>query len=203
VVEIVKKPLPKKKKEPPIKVSSYEEAEKIIYEQIKAGKNIREILQMEFSINGVEKKYNPYQIKKIKEKFEPNNESNNKDPDKASVFALLKKGFSPCDVVIKTNLSPEFVQKTYQEFLEFEGKQVVPKQTIQNLLNLGTTYARCNNLQDLHWLLKGAIANAKDFFKLNFNCVGCGQPLFIDDELIEAARKYLEKHWRHNTCWEN
>ncbi len=82
----------------------------------------------------------------------------------------------------------------------FDSRTIHSHQFLCNSQFRGYNMAACNNLQDLHWLLKGAIANAKNFFKLNFDCAGCGEPMWIDDELIEAARKYLEKHWRHNNC---
>ena len=191
------------KQEQPLQNMTLEQAEKIILEQLKAKKNMKDIVKMKFLIDGVETGFNINKIGQIKEKHMPKINLDHRDLDKAVCFKFFKRGFSPSDVVIKTNLSPDFVQKGYQEFLEFEGNQVVDKKTIQDLFNLGSTYAPCNNLQDLSGVLNVVIPNAKLFSKLQVGCLGCGELMYIDEVLIESARKHLEKHWRHTNCWEN
>ena len=83
-----------------------EEAEKLIFEQIKQGKNPREISQLEIPIDGVVRKFNINQIHKIKEKFSPKIQEKHRDPDKAWLFNYSKKAL----FLLRLLLKPNFLQ---------------------------------------------------------------------------------------------
>lgn len=194
----------KNTKEQSIEVNSFDEAEKIVYEQIRTGKNTREISQMTFIINDITKRYNPHQIRQIKDKHIQKSNNNNLDPEKALCFKLFKNGFSPSDVVIKTKLAPQFVQKAYQEFLEFEDKEVFSKKEIQDLYDfVKMKMGWGKSLKDIKFIFKILFHHHDDYMKLFFDCVGCGEPMDIDDKMLAYARNYLAKNWRHKECWEN
>jgi len=178
-----------------------EEAEKLVFEQIKQGKNPREISQLEISIDGIVRKFNINQIHKIKEKFSPKIQEKHRDPDKALAFQLFKKGCFPIEVVIKTKLPSEFVQKAYEEFLEFEGKQVVPKAEIQDLYDfVKSKWWPCKNLLDVKNFIKKSIPYKDKYLELIFDCKECGYPLYPEGEMLDHARNYLANNFVHSEC---
>jgi len=178
-----------------------EEAEKLIFEQIKQGKNPRDISQLEIPIDGIVRKFNINQIHKIKEKFSPKIQEKHRDPDKALAFQLFKKGDLPIEVVIKTKLPSEFVQKAYEEFLEFEGKQVVPKIEIQDLYNFTKkNWMPCNSLLDVKLFFKKIIPYKDKYLELVFDCKECGRPFYPEGEMLDHARNYLANNFVHSEC---
>lgn len=178
-----------------------DEAEKLIFEQIKQGKNPREISQLEIPIDGIVKKFNINQIHKIKEKFSPKIIEKLRDPDKAVAFKLFKKGYPSIEVVIKTKLPSEFVQKAYEEFLEFEGKQVFFKNEIQDLYEfVKKNWWPCDSLLDVKNFLKQLIPLRNKYLELLFDCEKCGYPIYPEGELLDDARNYLAQHYVHPEC---
>jgi len=138
----------KKKQETKIihKCTTLDEAEKIVYNELLTGANHRAITQMEFQINDKIKRFNISQISQIRQKNEPKLETNHKDPDLAHVFKLLKQGLNPVDVIIKTELSHEFVQKAHQQYLEFTNSEVIHKSVLKNLFTDAKRYRPCEQL---------------------------------------------------------
>ena len=178
-----------------------EEAEKLIFEQIKQGKNPREISQVEFPIDGIVRKFNINQIHKIKEKFSPKIQEKHRDPDKALAFQMFKKDCLPIEVIIKTKLPSEFVQKAYEEFLEFEGKTVVSKNEIQDLYSfVKGDWWPCENLHNVKLFLKKSIEYRDQYLELVFDCKECGYPLYPEGEMLDHARNYLANNFVHSEC---
>ena len=185
-----------KKKESSITVASIEEAEKIVYEQIKAGRNPREILQMEFIINGISKRFNPYQLKKIKEKYETKNKPDNADPDTALLFELFSKSVTPEQVVIQTKFNPQFVKHSWEQYLEMVSLQPVPKEVMKKLFHYGNTQIiPCNTYDRLLEAFSGAVVAAKELNRFYFPCSGCGVPVMLGEEIINKTIKWMQSKW--------
>jgi len=96
--------------------TTLQEAKKIVYAKLCQNINPKEITQIPFLIDEKVTRFNPAQIRKIREEFEPKIEQNNRDPDKVLVFKLFKKGVSPIDVIIQTGLPSKYVEAAYQEY---------------------------------------------------------------------------------------
>ena len=189
------------KQEQPLQNMTLEQAEKIILEQLKAKKNMRDIVKMKFPINGVETGFNIDQIRQIKEKYIPKINLDHRDSDKAYCFKLFKKGLSPTEVVIKTNLSPEFVQKAYQEFLEFEEKEVFPKNEVRDLYEfLKNDGWSCSSLLDIKNILVELIPCYEKYMQLLFHCEKCGTVFYPEGKLLDDARNYLAQNYGHSEC---
>jgi len=193
---MVKKTKSKKKKIHPIQVSSYEEAEKIIYEQIKAEKNPREISQMEFIINGVSKKHNPQQIRKIKEKFEPKDKSDNTDSDTALLFELFSKDIRPEDAVIQTKFYSKFVKQVWEEYLDMVGKETIPKEVIKKLFEYGSTEIRpCDTFDKLLRACDGLVESAKELERFYYPCRICDAPVILKEGIITSTIQWMQSQW--------
>ncbi len=178
-----------------------EEAEKFVFEQIKQGKNPREISQIEFLIDGIVRKFNINQIHQIKEKFSPKIQEKHRDPDKALAFQLFKKGCFPIEVIIKTKFPSEFVQKAYEEFLEFEGKQVVPKAEIQDLNEMAKDRMYpSHNFSDLKHFIEQIVPDYDKYQELAFICKKCGKYIFPSGKSLDDARNYLAGKYVHYEC---
>ena len=187
-------------------VNSLEEAEKYVYKLTQENKNPREISQIGFSINGVVKRFNPVQISKIKAKFEPKIPENNRDQDKSRVFSLFKKNKKPVDVIIQTSLSYEYVKKSYQEYLDFEEKTLVPKYWLDNLEEFAD-YVRdpdgINKLGHIHCAFSVAKGSHLELQNHIYYCCVCSKQMPIRGKLLQAACDYLSKTWGHSECIDN
>jgi len=152
----------KKKQEMQVihKCITLDEAEKIVYDELLAGTNYRVITQMEFQINDKTKRFNISQISQIKRKNEPKSETNHKDSELALVFKLFKQGLNPVDVIIKTELSHEFVQKAHQQYLEFINSEVILKSVLENLFADARRYGPCEHLGQLQERFAEAVDDA-------------------------------------------
>lgn len=195
--------MPKTKQELILKFDTLEDAEKAVYELVKLGKNFRDIAKTGFDIVGNVKRFNPSQISKIKAKFEPKLTENNRDPDKATVFALFKKNKKPTDVIIETGLSYEYVKKSYEEFLEFENKMLVPKYWIDNLegfANSVTDIHGNNKLGHIHYAFSVAKDSHLELQKHIYFCSICGEEMKIKGKSLQAASDYLSQSWGHAEC---
>lgn len=193
---MTKKRSSKKKKEPPIIVATLEEAEMKVYEQIKAGINPREISQIEFIINGISKRFNPYQIRKIKEKFESKTKSNNQDPDTALLFELFSKDVRPEDAVIHTKFNPKFVKQTWKEYLEMINGQQVPKYVMKKLFDYASNkYFSCNTYEKLLEVFKNAMEAEKELNRFYFPCLVCGIPVMLSENMINKTVQWMQCRW--------
>jgi len=193
---MTKKRNSKKKKESSIIVTSIEEAEKMVYEQIKAGRNPRDISQIEFIINGISKRFNPYQIRKIKEKFESKTKSDNKDPDTALLFELFSKNVTPEQAVIQTKFNPQFVKNTWEQYLEMARMQPVPKEVMKKLFHYGNTqYSPCNTYDRLLEAFSAATEAAKELDRFYFPCSACGIPVMLSENMINKTVQWMQSKW--------
>jgi len=193
---MTKKRNSKKKKESPIIVATIEEAEKIVYDQIKAGRNPRDISQIEFVISGVTKRFNPYQIRKIKEKFESKTKSDNKDPDTALLFELFSKDVRPEDTVIHTKFNPKFVKQTWKEYLEMINEQQVPKDVMKKLFDYASSkYVPCNTYEKLLEVFKNAKKAVEELDRFYFPCPVCEIPVWLTDNIINKTVQWMQSEW--------
>lgn len=175
-------------------------AELKVYELIQKGENYRNITKTEFVVDGVVKRFNPSQISQIKAKFEAKSGSNNQDPDKAKVFKLFKKGLTPTDVLIQTGLSYDFVNKAYQEFLEFEKRVTVLKWVEEYFFELAWDIKECNNWNDVYSCMKKAVESHRELKEHFYYCCECGEQIPIRGKSLEDARNYLSERWHHKVC---
>lgn len=196
----------KTKQEIILKFNTIDEAEQAVYDQVKSGKNFRDIAQTGFDISGNIKRFNPSQISKIKAKFEPKLPENNRDPDKATVFSFFKKNKKPTDVIIETGLSYEYVKKSYEEFLEFEKKVIIPKYWLDDLEDAGYYVIYSDGENKLEHI-RNAFITAKDsYLELEshiYYCCKCEEPIPIKDKTLQAACDYLSQNWGHAECIKN
>ena len=77
-----------------LKPTTLQKVRKTVYAKLCQNINPKEITQIPFLIDDKITRFNPAQIRKIREEFEPKIEQNNQDPDKALTFKLFKKGVS-------------------------------------------------------------------------------------------------------------
>ena len=187
----------KDSKTSPITVDSIEDAEKIIYEKINQGINNRDIVKIEFDINGILKKFNPYQIKKIKEKFE-SPKVDNKNYDKATLFELFGKGVDLTDAVIQTKLDPKFVNDVYLEYLEMKNSCIIPKASYDQLLERGKKLkSGCNSIDDVLDALENGFDFLTELNRFYFPCRNCKTPVLIDEAIIRKTIRWMQTQW---TC---
>ncbi len=179
----------------PIKVDSIEDAEKIIYEKINQGTNTRDIVKIEIDINGILKKFNPYQIKKIKEKFEiPKND--NRNTDKAVLFELFEKGVDVINAVIQTKLDPKFVNEVWIEYLEIKNICTISKSSYDQLFQRGKKIkSECNTIDDVLTALDDGFIYLTELNKFYFPCRVCKCPVIIDDQIINQTIRWMQSKW--------
>jgi len=184
-----------------------EQAEREIYDMILRGDNYNQISQVKFAINGNSRRFNPSQISKIKAKFEEKQQkikdetkAENKDENKAIVFELFKKGAKPIDVIIKTRLEYAFVKKSYEEFLEMDGKKTVPSWFESGLYELSGGIKHCKNITDVYHCIQNAF-NAYDELQTHvFFCSRCKESISIRGQTLDDASRYLSEKWYHKNC---
>lgn len=180
------------------------EAEKIIYEEIKAGKNYRDIAKMSFPIDSKIRRFNPSQIHKIKEKYEPNIIPVNRDSDKALAFKKMKEGISDDEIVIQTELPFEYVRNARQEYLECLDKVEVPKSVIKNLFEHVNPYSGCKNFNELEKGVKLAVEAAWELERFYPPCLECDVPMiFCNQDWNGAIRWLQENHQCDNSSCQN
>ena len=179
----------------PIKVDSIEDVEKIIYEKIKQGTNTRDIVKTEFDINGISKKFNPYQIKKIKEKFEiPKND--NKNSDKAILFELFEQGVDVINAVIQTKLDPKFVNEVWIQYLEIKNIYTISESSYNQLLQHGKKIkSECNTIDDVLTALDDGFNYLTELNRFYFPCRVCKCPVIIDDHIIKTTIRWMQSQW--------
>jgi len=186
-----------------IKVESLEQAEKIILEHVNNGENYRDIAQITFDVNGTVKRFNPSQISKIKAKYETSQAQNGHDPDKSMIFKMFRKGKNPTDVLIETGLNFEYVKKAYEEYLEFEGHEIVPKSWIENLLEIAGYVFVWTEEEKLTYINEAFSIAKESHLELEkhvYNCCNCGKEMPIKDKSLKDACNYLSLRWCHEEC---
>lgn len=185
-----------------LKNITLEEAERIIYEEIKAGKNFRDITKNTFLVDGKVMSLNPVKIHKIKEKFEQNVRPINRDSDKALAFKKMEEGLSDVQIVEQTELPYEFVKKSRSEFLECTNKVEVPKNMMTNLFTVARKLQTCQDYNKLERVLTDSVEIVIGYDKLCKPCLGCAIPIIPNEQMIEDLGKYIQKHYRcSDECW--
>jgi len=186
-----------------IKVDSIDQAEKIILEHVNNGENYRDIAQVTFNVNGNIKRFNPSQISKIKAKYEENQAQNAHDADKSLVFKMFRKDKNPTDVVIETGLNFDYVKKAYEEYLEYEEKELVPKKWLENLVEIAGYVFVWTQEEKLSYINEAFSIAKESHLELEkhiFYCCKCGQETAISNKVLKAASNYLSKNWGHVEC---
>lgn len=184
-----------------VKVNSLQEAKEKIYSDIQNGKNYRDIVKTKFDINDTIKTFNIQQISQIKEEFEPKIEESSLDNDKARVFKLFKKGYSPTDVIIKTKLNFEYVKEAWDQYAEINSKEIIPTVFFDRLKSIierggwgGTSLKTILNA------VNEAVILANELDQYNFSCCECGGKIPIDGKTLEDVKKTLSKVCGHTKC---
>jgi hypothetical protein len=155
-----------------------DEVEQDVFRRIKRGENYSEIVKTRYEIDGTVKKYNPGQISKIKKKFTGEvDDSKNKDPNAAILFKLFEDGESLCDIVVKTQLSPDYVQEMFDKFCEMKKMTVLPSVFINSV----SEYAKwvkgreVNGLNEVQRCLEVAVMHYLEPSSENL-CEACENP---------------------------
>lgn len=190
----MKKDRKPKKSSPPLKDMTLEEAEKIIYEQIKAGKNYRDILKMTLIVDGEIMPLNPKKIHAIKEKFEQNGRTTKRDPDTALAFKLMDEGLSDVEIVKQTELPYEFVRKARQQWLGCYDKIEVPKSVMNNLFEILRLDSKSKNYEELLKQVKRVKDDSNDLERFSPPCLECGLPMIFSFEIWDEAARWIQQN---------
>ncbi len=184
-----------------LKPTTLQEAKKTVYAKLCQNINPKEITQIAFLIDEKVTRFNPAQIRKIREEFEPKIEQNNRDPDKALVFKLFKKGVSPRDVVIQTGLPFEYVKNAYEEYCIFERMVTVPNWFYDNVMeSIKVVDEKFNTVVDAKHALNKLVTVYQELKKYEYPCCICGINLPMQSEELEEAKLHLSLQWGHDEC---
>jgi len=187
-----------------LKPTTLQEAKKAVYAKLCQNINPKEITQIAFLIDEKITRFNPAQIRKIREEFEPKIEQNNRDPDKALAFKLFKKRVSLVDVVIQTGLSYEYVKTAYQEYCRLKGWVTIPQHTYDNIMeSIQMVDERFDTVMDIRYALKKFVTSYQELKKHVFSCSECEEDIPICDRTLEDAKEYLSSKWGHTDCIKN
>jgi len=185
------------------KPTTLQEAKKTIYAKLCQNINPKEITQISFLIDDKITRFNPAQIRKIREEFEPKIEQKNRDPDKALCFKLFKKGKLPVDVIIETGLTYEFVMKAYEEYCRLQGKKIVPiwfyEEVMESIKVIDERYFEINIEEAMNKFVD-AYQELEDHV---YSCYGCGKNIPIRNRTLEDSQQYLSSKWGHAECINN
>ena len=187
-----------------LKPITIEDAKQKIYQLVLEGKNPREISQLPFLIYNKVTRFNPQQIRKIREELEPEITNKNRDPDKAFVFKLFKKGMDPVDIVIKACLSYEFVIKSHKEFLDSQNMPILEKSWLEDMEKMAYSIMKPDPGMDAltHIIYAFDLATDSHLELKNYvyHCSRCHEPITISGKSLEAAEKFLSENWGHTNC---
>ena len=185
-----------------IKVNSLQEANQKIYSLIQDGKNYREIAKIKFDINGSIKNFNVSQISKIKSEFEPKNEGTRFDKETAEVFRLFKKGDSPIDVVIKTGLTPDFVEQSLKKYVQLNSEQIVPNSFFYELeQSLSPRYLPSERTPNGYLsTIRGAMEMVETGENGLYWCPKCEDIVELEGNSIEDIQRFLIRRKVHLDC---
>ena len=183
-----------------LKPTTLQEAKKIVYAKLCQNINPKEITQIPFLIDEKVTRFNPAQIRKIREEFEPKIEQNNRDPDKALCFKLFKKGKLPADVIIETGLTYEYVIAAYEEYCRLQGKKLVPiwfyEEVMESIKVIDERYFEINIEEAMNKFVD-AYQELEDHV---FSCCRCGKSIHIRGRSLEDSQQYLSSKWGHAEC---
>jgi len=184
-----------------LKPTTLQEAKKAVYAKLCQNINPKEITQIPFLINEKITRFNPAQIRKIREEFEPKIEQNNRDPDKVLTFKIFKKGVSPIDVVIQTGLPFEYVKNAYQEYCIFERMVTVPNWFYDNVMeSIKVVDEKFNTVVDAKHALNKLVTAYQELKKYEYSCCVCGINISMNSENLEDTKAYLSCRWGHEEC---
>jgi len=183
-----------------LKPTTLQEAKKTVYAKLCQNINPKEITQISFLIEDKVTRFNPAQIRKIREEFEPKIEQNNRDPDKVLTFKLFKKRVSPIDVVIQTGLPFEYVKNAYEEYCIFERMVTVPNWFYDNVMeSIKVVDEKFNTVVDAKHALNKLVTAYQELKKYEYPCCICGINVPMQIEEWEEAKQHLSR-WGHEEC---
>lgn len=176
------------------------DAKKTVYAKLCENINPREISQIAFLINDKVTRFNPAQIRQIREELEPKLTENHLDHDKSHAFKLFKD-HTPTEVVIETGLSVEYVKNAYKEYLQFEGKTVI-SQGFENEIyhNAWQVDDSCETENDVIIALRKLVSSYKELESHTYNCSRCDTEIPIRNKSLQDAKQYLSEKWHHTEC---
>ncbi len=186
-----------------LKPTTLQEAKKTVYAKLCQNINPKEITQIAFLIDEKITRFNPAQIRKIREEFEPKIEQKNRDPDKALCFKLFKKGKLPADVIIETDLTYEYVIAAYEEYCRLQGKKLVPiwfyNEVMESIKVIDERYFEIN-IEDAMNKFVDAYQELENHV---YSCCRCGEDIPIRGRSLEDSKQYLSSKWGHADCIDN
>lgn len=200
-----------KSKNKTISCSTLDEAKQMVWQLIQQGLRFNEITKQGFYIQGIGFHRFPLsEISKIKKEkqgeffHQKKKKSENTNVDKAKVFKMLSKGDDPDYIVIYTQLDPNFVKVTYNEWLYFKNQSPT---LLAEILDIVRQKYVCNNWNDLKNIISKCIRFAHFLDKLHYNCSICHKPVYLGPDkstdwltdLLDGL-KYLSKNNWHHEC---
>jgi len=184
-----------------LKPITLQEAKKTVYAKLCQNINPKEITQIAFLIDEKITRFNPAQIRKIREEFEPKIEQNNRDPDKVLTFKLFKKGVSPRDVVIQTGLPFEYVKNAYEEYCIFERMVTIPNEFYDNVMeSIKVVDEKFNTVVDAKHAMNKLVTAYQELKKYEYPCCICGINVPMTSESLEDVKQHLSCSWGHEEC---
>lgn len=130
--------------------------------------NPREILKINFQIDGIRIKNNISKIKQISEKSEAKIISLNRDSDKAFLFKCFHDGETPIDVVIKYEYDPKYAESVHYEYLEMNNQVQVPFEVHDRLFQAAFKIDDASNDYAICRTLESTVKSTQEFEKYTF-----------------------------------
>jgi len=128
-------------------------------------------------------------------------DNKNKDRDVVAVFRLLRRGWSPSEIVDKKGYHPDFVFKVAELYNKLENYEIIPKEMKEALFSEASTISTCKNYDDLFEILIEGISAIIILEKLVWKCSICKKRFKIGKEEIVFILKCFEEHeWKCNEC---
>jgi len=183
--------------------TTLQEAKKMVYAKLCQNINPKEITQITFLIDDKITRFNPAQIRKIREEFEPKIEQNNRDPDKALCFKLFKKGKLPADVIIETGLTYEYVTKAYEEYCRLQGKKLVTLRFYDEVMESIKVIDEGYYEVDIEDAMNKFVDAYQELENYVCPCSVCGLNMDIGSKDQKDAKQEYFSKWGHSSCFEN
>lgn len=157
------------------------DAKRQVFDLIQQENNYRKISQVSFLIEGLGlKRFSISEIAKIKNELlggsRNETKSGSSKEGKSEIFRLIKKGTTLEDIVILTNNDPEFVQKTYGEYMNLTNQSTLSEDDILDILNRKGIKTSSESLKPV----VERLADAYRFLHaLEFQCYYCKKPVSL------------------------
>ena len=187
--------------------STEAEFKKGIYNLTKNGYKFRDIEKMDVFVNGAKVNLTLSMISKIvneckmREKMEGEIKLEKKNHDKALLFELFEKDYTPIAAVIETKFHVKFVKETFNEYNELKGMMQIMKSSYNNLLEETSKIMPCKNLEEASYAISLASESHRIYQNFKYPCNICGEEIQADMTEWSSIKELLTKRrWGHESC---